>query len=206
MIEISVQRGLMELKLLKDRITKQIGELKPLGLVQKGAKDISGQTVEAFKKSTVEAYQSLNDLTTRRENIKKAIVESNAKTFVVVGGKNMTVAEAITKKDSLPERENLLSGLKQAQATFTSTLAHKNESVDDEVDRAVNQSLANKTSKADEKALEAIKSAYENKYWELVDPLDINKVIAELEKEIITFKQEVDIVLSESNALTKINI
>lgn len=40
----------------------------------------------------------------------------------------------------------------------------------------------------------------------LIDPLKINTRIEELEVKVSSFKAEVDAVLSESNALTKITI
>ena len=53
---------------------------------------------EEFKKRTTSDFQSLNDLIKRRNQVKNAIVSSNAVTKVTVGGQTMTVAEAIEYK------------------------------------------------------------------------------------------------------------
>ena len=42
--------------------------------------------------------------------------------------------------------------------------------------------------------------------YEVVDPLKIDELIAKLETEILDFKTNVDVALSESNALTMIEI
>ena len=42
--------------------------------------------------------------------------------------------------------------------------------------------------------------------WDIIDPLKIDDLIAKLEEEILNFETNVDVALSQSNALTYITI
>ena len=55
--------------------------------------------------------------------------------------------------------------------------------------------------------IEEFSKAYRNSNsWEVIDPVDLKSLIDKLEKEITIFENEVDVVLSESNATTFIEV
>jgi hypothetical protein len=64
-----------------------------------------------------------------------------------------------------------------------------------------------KDSKAKSEEIDAIPKPYlENNAPRFIDPLDVKKKIEELANEISKFEAEVDVVLSEANAKTEIEI
>ncbi len=98
MEKMTIHRALSELKLIDARITKQISEIEPTGIFQKG-KLINGyKTPEDFNTTAKSKMDSVNDLIKRKVTIKSAIVNSNSTTKVNVGGTEMSVADAITFK------------------------------------------------------------------------------------------------------------
>ena len=100
MAKYSIHRALAELKLLDKRITKTIDNLKVI-TYKKGNKLEYNITEEEFKAVVEADMQSVKDLITRRKEIKEKIVKSNAETLVTIAGKEMTVAAAIERKESI---------------------------------------------------------------------------------------------------------
>ena len=93
---MSLHRALSELKTLDKRIHKQIDDSKFVGVKHKNKKVNLFQDEKEFIREAKADYQSIIDLITRKQKIKKAIVEANANTKVTVAGKEMTIADAIT--------------------------------------------------------------------------------------------------------------
>src|SRR5690554_4907003 len=100
-MEMTITRGLSELKLINDRIQRKINDARFAVGNKNNNKKIDGMTIEEFNKNAKSQYQSIQDLIERRKKIKSAIVDSNAKTVVTIAGKEMTVASAIERKESI---------------------------------------------------------------------------------------------------------
>ncbi len=204
---MTIHRALSELKLIDAKIDKQISELQPVAINQKGKKISGFVTEEEFKTRAESSYQSVTDLIARKIAIKSKIVESNSKTTVKVGGKDFTVADAITFKKIVETKKKLITHLTNKLKTETGNLNKNNEQVNA---NGLSISLAvvgNDQSKKDETQAVAAKKAYiDGNEFHLVDPLKIQDKIASLEKETGDFEAEIDAVLSESNAVTIITI
>lgn len=204
MAKYSIHRALAELKLLDKRITKTIDNLKVI-TYKKGNKLEYNITEEEFKAVVESDMQSVKDLITRRKEIKEKIVKSNAETLVTIAGKEMTVAAAIERKESIKYEKKLAEELKNQLNNLKAIINNRNEQVEYSLDRQLGNLTSNPD--ADKELVLTFSEQYRNKeQFTLVDPLNIEKVIEELENEIDSFESEVDYVLSTSNAITEIEI
>lgn len=205
-MEMTITRALSELKLLDKRISRTINE-SVLGGFIVGKKPMTGFVNQEEIESTAKSnYQSAMDLIKRRNLIKSAIVDSNAKTTVEIAGQKMTVAEAIERKTAINYDKLLLQKLKQEYSKLVRHVDTVNDEVKSRLDRHL-ETLYGKDGKvkASENE-ELIKPFLQENEAKLVDPLNLKTKIDDLTDEIDTFEMEVDFVLSESNTITKIEI
>ena len=206
---MSVHAGLGELKKIKQRLTNSIENGLYLGCKKKSAEKVSGTDYsnEEFCTRVKADMQSTTDLMKRYGAIKSAIVLSNATTNLSVGTEEMTVAEAIEYKKTIEYKKQLLKILKDKRNNIFSQVALYNERVENNLDnQLISLGVQDKNSSA-AKNLENFMEQYRSQNgWDIIDPLKIDDLIAKLEEEILNFETNVDVALSQSNALTYITI
>ncbi len=203
---MSLTRGLVELKLLDKRINSTIDRSNFVDAV-KGKKDITCKLIKKtdFQKDAKANIQSIKSLIERRNCIKCAIVAKNAKTKVRISGKNYSIAEAIERKNSIIYEQRLLSKLKSQLNKAEEMVNEGNDTMERTLDTLLGQQLsADKKNTNDAK--DFIKSYKQLNEYKLFDPLKVRKLIDEYEEDIDNFLAEVDLILSESNANTFIEI
>lgn len=202
---ISVNRALSELKRLEQRISKKILNSDFVG-AKKGISSLVKNIykVEDFNNKCKGDYASCLALISRRNKIKQAVVLSNANTKVKIDGVEYTVAEAIERKVSIDFERELLEKMKQDYRKWRHELDVQNMNMQDNLEKIM-ETLASGDKKGAE-SNELVKKYREDNGWALVNPLDIERKIIELEEEIDGFESEVDFVLTESNAITMIEV
>jgi molybdopterin synthase catalytic subunit len=87
----------------------------------KSKKNLQQLNVDVFANNSKADYQSINDLITRRNRLKSAIILSNATTKVKIGDTVLTVAEVIERKQSLKYYKTLFDKLKTNRETYESS-------------------------------------------------------------------------------------
>lgn len=205
--KMTIHRALAELKLLDSKIEKGINEIYPAAIFQKGKKIDGHLTEEEFKKNAEGSYQSVSDLISRKVKIKSAIVKSNAATSVEVAGKIMTVTDAITFKAIVETKQKLISYLKQKNQAALAALSRNNDIVSKNVEVLLQNAFGKDSTKVSKEDADAVSKPYlENNTFHLIDPLKIAEKISDLEKETLDFEADVDACLSESNAISFIEI
>ena len=209
--KMTVHKALAELKTMDDRIAKAIRDTTYVLAVKHSAEKINGMTVASFKEKMRSGYQKATDLMARRDAMKRAVVLSNATTKVKVGDNDYTVAEAIEMKNHGMEfRSALLRQMNSAYVTAQNELnRNSGETLEKKAEQYVLAVIAAqpKDSKmsVDSEAMKTLRKTYiENNTYDLVDPLDVTKIMEALDAEINEFNAEVDAALSVSNALTVI--
>lgn len=209
--KMTVHKALAELKTMDDRIMKSIRDNTYVLAVKHSAEKINGMTVANFKEKMRSGYQKSTDLIARRDAMKRAVVLSNATTKVKVGENEYTVAEAIEMKNHGMEfRSALLRQMNSAYVTAQSDLnRNSGETLEKKAEKYVLDVIAAqpKDSKmtVDSEAMKTLRKTYiENNTYDLIDPLDVAKIMETLDAEINEFNAEVDAALSVSNALTVI--
>jgi hypothetical protein len=202
MSELSIARALVELKTLEARITKITSNTQ--WMVTKTKNRNSNLNEEDFKKATLSEYQSLNDLIKRRNQIKNAIVLSNSNTVVEIAGTKMTVSEAIHYKDIIQYKKNLLEVLKRQKQQCVIEYEQHKQRVQSKIDDNI-KVICGANTKPDQSVIQTVTDGItKNDPIDMFDPLKLEQEIKELETSIENFTANVDYVLSESNALTKI--
>lgn len=198
---MTIIRGLTKLKTLDSKIQKVTD--KSVFVSQEG------KLMKPNEESThaSESYQSITDLIAFRRALKSAIISSNARTTVVINDRKCTVAEAIEEKKSIKHSKHLLSLMKQQYATNLAAVERHNESMRGNLERE----LSSKRRGEDDKAKVEFSDAYNSNYMDmhgrkLYDPIGVRAKIEQLDNYITNFTEEVDHVLSESNAVTHITL
>lgn len=209
--KMTIHKALSELKTMDERIEKAIRGATYVLAVKHSAEKINGMTVVNFKEQMRSGYQKAIDLMARRDAMKRAVVLSNATTKVKIGENEYTVAEAIEMKNHGMEfRSALLRQMNSAYVTAQNELARNSgETLEKKAEQYVLAVIAAqpKDSKmsVDSDAMKALRKTYiENNTYDLLDPLNVTKIMEELDAEINEFEAEVDAALSCSNALTVI--
>lgn len=207
-MEVSITRSLNELKLLDKRINDAVTGARFISSAKRTSKKVDQVfTKEEFNKKAKASYDGILDLIKRRNLIKSLIVESNAKTKVAVGGKDMSVAEAIERKTTIAYDNLLLAQMKKQYKNAIATLNTKNEKVEQDLNTLIITLVGKEGKNSDNEAVTKMSETYKaDNEWEVVDPLKLKEKIDQLQLDIDVFLSEVDLVLSESNAITKIKI
>ena len=203
MRKMTITEGLAELKLLDSRISKAI---KRDFIWSAKKAELTLAETDKHKAEAQANYASVKDLIENRNAIKSAIVKSNATTMVAIGGKEMTVAEAIERKTSIGYERRLRDEWVTQYSNAKKNADMMNDRVQGRIDGMLDQIAA--SNKPDiEDAQKVMSEAYmANNGWEVFDPLDLLKKAEELDKDIDEFEKNVDIALSMSNAVTTIEI
>ena len=200
---MSINRALSELKLLNKKITDKTGRLQvAVGIQQKTV------IVKVDFINTVKAnVQQLRDLITNRNNIKSAIVLSNAKTKVTIGDKTMTVAEAIERKTSIELEKSLNKKMREDYYGLKSQIEQHNNNAKAQADKQAEAALGAATEGDKGTQYKAIFDAYyDANKADVLAPNDIEVQIEKDQDLIDEFESEVDFILSESNTKTSITL
>jgi hypothetical protein len=201
---LSITRALVELKTLDSRINKIIDYTTFITYKTKNKN--YNHSEEDFKKTVLAEYQSLNDLIERREKIKNAIVLSNATQVVEIANRKMTVAQAIEFKNTIAYKTSLLDNLRRQRQQVTIDSESHRMKVQQKIDDNV-RIICGKDSKPDAQVIQTVSDGIaKGDPIDIFDPLGLDEVIKSLEASIEDFNANVDYVLSESNALTKIEV
>lgn len=208
-MEISINRGLSELKLLDNRIRKSIeSRFIDIKVANQDRLWKTPTLVKDFEELVKSNLQSIHDLMERRKAIKSAISISNAMTKVMISNKEYTVAEAIERKSSIEYEKCLLDILRRDFRYALKEINDYNERLENKISDSIDAMISSDSKNKDliEQANKFAEEQRKSKKLVMVDPIDIEKYISNLDKEIDEFLSEVDFVLSESNAKTLINI
>lgn len=206
---MSIHKALCELKTLEDRINKAIHECEYVVASKHSNSKIGGLTIDMHKELVKSTYSKATDLIRRRNAIKRAVVKSNANTILTINGVEYTVAEAIDMKDCGIEydtnlRNKIAFDLAKAKKAADTNNGKELEKRADEYIKSLYGASEAKNMSDDIKKTHSDFIAAQT--YELIDPLNSQKIIEELDERIHSFLVEVDSALSVSNALTNIEI
>ena len=207
---MTIHRALAELKLIDSRIEKAINVVEPTGLMQLG-KPVNGfYKKEDFETEVKSKYQSVTDLINRKNSIKSAIVKANGTTNISIGGKSMTIADAINFKTVILVKKNLILQLSRKHNAIKAKFNSENEKINnvalENAKIMIGKQGDDRVKPNDEDVKNIVEPFVKRNEFHLVDPLKIEELVEKLQNEVDEFEVEVDAVLSEINALTEIEI
>jgi hypothetical protein len=208
--KMTIHRALAELKLIDSRIEKSVEQIYPSAAMQKD-KLIDGRiTKEDFVNNAKSKMQSTLGLIDRKNKIKSAIVKANSETVVKIGAKEMNISDAISFRALIDIKKTLIQSLKDKHNRVIGIMNTNNEKVKTQAMENAKVILG-KQGESDIKATDndvknIVEPFVERNEFHLVDPLKVEEVIENIEKETEEFETEIDAVLSEINAITIIEI
>ena len=208
-MKYSIHRGLGELKTLEKRINKEINSARFIGFKKNSAtKEYNtGLVSEEFQTQAKSKLDSVRDLIDRKKKFKEAIVNSNAITKVIVGTEEMTVASAIERKESIQYEKQLLEQMVTQYNQAITTVQKQNDKVENAIDEKVSVMLGGENASKNSDMVKTFGENYRKENgWDVINPLELKAIIDKLDYSITTFDNEVDVILSESNATTFIEI
>lgn len=209
MAEMTVQRALNELKIIDERLSKRLTEF-----VVVGTKKVSEARVVETRESIVEfenrakgVLDSVDGLLKRQQELKHAIMTSNATTMIEVAGKTYSVMTAIDRKRTIEKEKLVVKYMRDALIRAEYKVNQENDKMESYIQRQTNAMAGGDlSSKKDDYIIAFEKSYREQNSWDLVDPLKLRDLIEQREQEISMFELEIDTALTVSNAITKIEI
>lgn len=206
MKKISIHRALTELKMLTLRIEAATNEVSAVVANRKSNRKINGVDIPGYEKQMQASYDKVLGLISYRNKIKAQVVQSNANTKVLVGKEEMTVAEAIERKQSIQYEKNLLEVIQHQHRSAINTVAKENDALPAKLETYLINILGNKDKQSPEEVKLHTETFMKRNEFEIIDPLNVKQQIEKLSNRIEEFESEVDAVLSESNATTFIEV
>ncbi|MGG2104996.1 hypothetical protein [Lysinibacillus pakistanensis] len=204
--KLSIHRALTELKMLNHRIEAATNEVSAVLANRKSNSKINGVEIQEYEKQMQSSYDKVVSLIDYRNRIKSLVVESNAKTKVTVGKEEMTVAEAIERKQSIQFEKKLLEVMQQQYRSAINMVAKENDALPAKLETYLINILGNKDKQSPEEVKLHTETFMKRNEYELIDPMNVKKKIEALNSRMEEFESEVDAVLSESNATTFIEV
>lgn len=198
-VNMSVHRGLSELKLYANKISS-LNSGSFVVANKQSNKIIGGRSIEDVNNLIKGNFDSMVALIENRKRIKDAIIKSNASTNITIAGKIMTVAEAIERKASIEFERNFLRILQNQFSQQNNIVEQQNSQLPTKLESFLQSTLGEKRDVATVKDL--TKTFEDNNKFVLIDPNHIQDYIQALDKSINEFASQVDYTLSESNATT----
>ena len=208
MTTMSITRALTRAK----TIEKQLARLVESQFVVTLMKREVDNATDVFKdnlKMTKANFDQFNDLFAELNNIKAAVRKSNEVTKVVIGGEELTVADALVYKNTIIHRSNFLDTITRENRTADSRVEQSKINADNKF-ATVRENFI-KSTQGQDMSEDYIKTVLTEEERRLQAALvevkvtgikNVSEYIEAERKRIDTFIEEVDYVLSESNATT----
>lgn len=206
---MTLTQALVELKKLDSQIKRAsaqqfIGYATGTGIWEKTSDRRFSDKDQASKAYTA-ALEQVQSYITRRTAIKSAVVKANAVTTVKIGEAEMTIAEAIERKNSIGIQQELLKALIKQHADAVNVITRLDHQLNTEVSQ-LRETLSS-TGKLDETKLkQGADDIMSKQKAVLIDPNDLSARIDKMTNEIEDFLSNVDVALSVANATTHIEV
>ena len=206
--EMTVHQALCELKTLNKRIVKAVDATKPISVKEVSATKVDGISTGDFKDNAASAHDSAVSLIKRQRAIKAAVNQYNASKTIEVCGRTYTIAQAIWEMTyGISEDKSLLERYTNMLNSANSTIEKANGSELNRRAEAFCTAMYGSKEKCDKSDFNATLEDYKAKHtMELFDPLNIRKIIADMDKEISDFTSNVDAAIQVANATTILTI
>ena len=210
--EMTIHTALREINTIEKKINKITEEIGSAVVVHPTFdKMIGAETIADWSERKKALYQSFRTNVNRRQAIKMAIAESNAKTMVTIKSYSenpISVAAAIDLLSSgCSYEETLMHNLSRGYSSGVSLMERENREVSIKADAATVQMYGKDKDGGNASSAEA--STFREEYiknngYVIEDPLGIPKLATAAYEKIENIKAEIDSALSNSNALTTI--
>lgn len=204
---MNVHQALAELKTLDKRIEKAVQTPDWVATNKHSNNKIDGVSVAEWVADVKDKYKKALSLIRRRDAIKRAVVNSNAVTKVLIAGVEYTVAEAIDKKNHGTQFYIMLARRIAHDLTAAKMVVDRENGsrLEDRADAFVKSLIGNTDTKGMTEEIQSRRKDFiEAQTLDIIDPIGAAKEIERLEDDVTAFLTNVDAALSVSNATTQI--
>lgn len=208
MTTMSITRALTRAKTIEKQLARLV-ESQFVVTLMKREVDEESDVYQDNLKMTKSNFDQFNDLFAELNNIKAAVRKSNEVTKVVIGGEELSVADALVYKNTIVYRNNFLDRITRENRNAESRVEQSKISADTKF-ASVRENLIKNSQGQDvsEDYLKTVLTEEERRLKKAIVEVkvsginNVNEFIEAERKRIDTFIEEVDYVLSESNATT----
>ena len=208
MTTMSITRALTRAKTIEKQLARLVESQFVVTLMKREVDDVTDVYQDNLK-MTKSNFDQFNDLFAELNNIKAAVRKSNEVTKVVIGGEELTVADALVYKNTIVYRNNFLDRITRENRNAESRVEQSKISADTKF-ATVRENLIKNSQGQDvsEDYLKTVLTEEERRLKKAIVEVkvsginNVNEYIEAERKRIDTFIEEVDYVLSESNATT----
>ncbi len=211
MEQLLVCQALDERDFLEKKIKDLINKMNYIVVVREKDTTYKGKSIKDLEDQIKSDWQSAVDQIDRYERICRAITHSNANTKIKFkDGREMTIAEALTLKNSIKSGVDLKGRLAyNASLAFTEAMRKEQDierSQNGRREDYINTQLSNQSDNKSisEEFIEAIGQLMAPYNAKVVDPIGISDKIDKLNSDVEAFKSEVETLIKISNATTMI--
>lgn len=210
MTTMSITRALTRIKTIEKQLNQLVDKEFVTTLAKREVDNVTDTYKEVLNK-TKSNFDQFNDLFAELNRIKAAVRKSNEVTKVTIGGDELSVADALVYKNTIVYRSNFLEKITRENRTADSRVEQSKINADNKFatvrenfikssqGQDVNENYVNTVLTEEERRLKA--ALVEIKVSGIKD---VSEFIEAERKRIDIFIEEVDYVLSESNATTMI--
>ena len=208
MTTMSITRALTRAKTIEKQLARLVESQFVVTLMKREVDDVSDVYQDNLK-MTKSNFDQFNDLFAELNNIKAAVRKSNEVTKVVIGGEELSVADALVYKNTIVYRNNFLDRITRENRNAESRVEQSKINADNKF-ASVRENLIKNSQGQDvsEDYLKTVLTEEERRLKKAIIEVkvsginNVNEYIEAERKRIDTFIEEVDYVLSESNATT----
>jgi len=209
LVTMTVYEAMARKKTLEAQLneTKTIYRMVAKKLKSDDKETLEGDSLENAEKSIRAAYNGTVALIENYENLVAALHESNAKTTLEIGGKTMTVAEAIGREKYINFEERVYTSMVNTYNKFKVEVDKANADKLDPKNIAAYVEKVLGDSKKDAALLASTEEAYKkNNVIELFDPVNSGEVGEKKLEELKKFKEQLHSALTSCNCKTTITV
>lgn len=208
MTTMSITRAITRIKTIEKQLNQLVDSQFVTTLTKREVDNVT-ETYQEVLNKTKSNFDQFNDLFTELNRLKEAVRKSNEVTKVTIGGEELTVADALVYKNTIIHRSNFLDTITRENRTADSRVEQSKINADNKF-ATVRENFI-KSTQGQDMSEDYIKTVLIEEERRLQAALvevkvtgikNVSEYIEAERKRIDTFIEEVDYVLSESNATT----
>lgn len=201
-VKMSITRALAQVKLIESKLGRAFAGFDVE--INGKLKYFPNFTTEQFEKEALVEVNSFEDLFKNRLKIKSAIARANIDTKISLLDTEYSIIELIDLKNSSQYKKNVYTNLINNYNKCKSDVINQDVKIENEVSKQVEVANSNKT-QVSKDLTTTLTETYKTLWGGKIVGLDINKISKEKE-ELDKLVAEIDMILSEINSKTEIEV
>lgn len=201
-VKMSITRALAQVKLIESKLGRAFAGFDVE--INGKLKYFPNFTTEQFEKEALVEVNSFEDLFKNRLKIKSAIARANIDTKISLLDTEYSIIELIDLKNSSQYKKNVYTNLINNYNKCKNDVVNQDVKIENEVSKQVEVANSNKT-QVSKDLTTTLTETYKALWGGKIVGLDINKISKEKE-ELDKLVAEIDMILSEINSKTEIEV